>query len=234
MARSFSVTTTDWIKLGNPTALNPSFPMTVAAIVRVATFTALTSKVLSRGLSTGLVGWSFGFQNTGKLLFTKYGVADIPTVTLTISGGAHTLIGAVVTSTAVRFFAQPAPAYTISFENVANNQAFKVGTPNDCLLGAELINNGVPQRVVDGEIEVAGVWKTQATDAQISNLIFGGLPAWHEIPSMVAFLQLDQATTAQAVVDEAGNANQSAISGTTVPMSAYPEWTTPGVDGAVS
>ncbi|GAA0719886.1 hypothetical protein Drose_06180 [Dactylosporangium roseum] len=74
-----------------------------------------------------------------------------------------------------------------------------------------------------GDLAVVGVWKRQLTPDEIENLAYS-LQAWYvAAPDML--LLLDQATTAQQVIDLAGQATQQAIAGTAVSTSSVPVFT---------
>ena len=75
----------------------------------------------------------------------------------------------------------------------------------------------------NGDVELAGFWDVELTDAQIEMLPFGLTPWFQENPK--ALWLLDQADVAQTVMDlTGGGANQTAIVGTTVATASTPVW----------
>jgi hypothetical protein len=228
MAREFVIANSDFMDFGNPPGFAPSLAMTVAMIWRYNTHGVPTTKIISRASASGLGGWSVGISGAigaEQPMFTKYGVADIVASTLGIPTGSRYFNAFAVSPTGVRFArANLSTIGTLDFETVANAGGFGAKAADTFFVGCEQINSLPKQRFFGGELEVAAVWMSTASDDQVTDLRYGGLAAWYGISNLAVLWQWDQSDVAQEVVDEAQTCHQQARSGTNVAVNSYPEW----------
>lgn len=139
MARSFNGTS-DYIDLGNITAMNPTTPFTLGCWAKVASTTAFKA-FITRGRSSSR-GYEFGSSSSaapGTLAFTKSAVVVIDSL-LGLTANAWMFYACVVTSTNVHFFIMSA-AGVVTTVDKANSSAF-AGTPAEGAIGADYNSAG--------------------------------------------------------------------------------------------
>lgn len=224
MPRTFNGSS-DFVAIGNPSALSPATPLIAAAIIYV---NALNGTVVGKFQSSGgtSAGWQLAVNATGKILFTKIGVVDIPSSTITLSTGKWYLIAAYVAATTVRFFAYDYAANTFTVESVSNSSASRT-TTNSAFIGKFINASGASSTFFNGDIEVVAAWvggSAAPSDDQIHNLAFE-LGTWYEFANPTSLWILDQQSTSEQIIDEEQVANQSAITGTSVSSRSCPIWT---------
>lgn len=177
MARTFG-TTSDWLNLGNDTALNlPSLSMTVCAFV-FPTASTLGFIIGRTGFSpSSAAGWGLKTNLTTRALrLTKYGIVDLTAVTAAPALSVWTFVAAVLSASQVRFYAQPVGGAAFA-ENVANASAMSANVPNAAEIGLE--RSGVSTiNPFPGSIYGARVWiGQQLSDAQLGQLAGGASAA---------------------------------------------------------
>lgn len=176
MARSFNGTS-DYIDLGNITAMNPAFPMTLAVWAFVGSTTAFKA-FITRGRSSSR-GYEFGSSSSaapGTLAFTKSAVVVIDSL-LGLTANTWMFYACVVTSTNVHFFTMTT-AGVVTTVDKANSSAF-AGAPAEGAIGAQYNSAGSGrQDWMNGRLANPCAYiGTALTDSQLKTLAWRGAPA---------------------------------------------------------
>lgn len=193
-------------------------PGTIAAIVRRAADSSATETVFKAGVSS--VGAQYGIHITSanriQLQCGSTGLGVVGLNLATAEGwcliAATKATGTVAPRIHKYVFSTATWTHTDSASTVANS-----GTPTT---SARIGATHTPGAFFGGDIGILGVSNTVLNDAAIEALITGEA-AW-DSAGFVAKWMLDQASTATAVDDDIGAAEQTAITGTSVTVTNIP------------
>ena len=149
-----------------------SYPFTVGTWVNPSNFTGTNVIFLSGRNGSG--GWDLAFCGStcgcganSDLHFTKLSVVDICS-TISISTGAWTFVGAVVSSTQVHFFTMTGSG-TVTTQNVSNSSA--IATPTSPI--TEISENS--SDAMRGTIAQMMVWMgSSLSDQELAAAAYGG------------------------------------------------------------
>lgn len=199
--------------------LNFAFgPGTLAAIVR-RTRSNVTESVIYVGVSATTGRYALEFGNAVPRL--RCGASIVSAASITVSGVEGWVLIAATKATggvAPRFHKYDFATGTWTHEN-AGSTLTNSGTPGT---SARIGATNTPSQWFAGEVAIAAVSNTVLSDVEIETLVTEQA-AW-DTAGFVTNWPLDQASTATAVQDTIGAADQTSLTGTTVSADEVP-WT---------
>lgn len=210
-ARHFTAASSEKVtlSLGSTAALTAA---TIAGVVRRTT-TGVFSSIVAAGNNPN--GWELGFRDTNTLMLWN-GSAEVHT-TSTFTSAVWYFVCATKASgtTTPRFHWFDYSTSTWTHENASGTLANGSAPATNVWLGAS--NNGTGD-FMNGDIQAAAYWNSELTDAQVETLA-QTFDSWRDL-SPTDYWAVNQGTVTEAVFDEVGTANQTAITGTTLSTGA--------------
>lgn len=200
---------------------------TVAAVVRRAR--DIGTEVVLRSGASGTSAGRYGLEIATTSLQARAGnsVVLAPSIVATVAMGWVLLVVSKASGTAApRFHRYVFATGVWTHENGATSIADSTAPASGPALGANP-NGSSP---FGGDLGIAAIWNRVLSDVEVETLVSEA--AW-TTTTPVALWPLNQASTATAVQDTIGAADQSALTGTTVTATAVP-WVSAGESDTVT
>lgn len=219
MPRHFTSASNELITTGIGSLSFAFGPGTIAAVVRIVSFTA-SNTVIDVGNSS-TVRYIFYIETTGARLRLNCDAGASTGVTALTANKWYLVAASKATGTvAPRFHIYDYATGGWVHENASGTLANSTAPTTKATIGNSL-DATIP---TNGDIEIVGVWSSVLSDTQIETLPFRVKP-WFAAAQPSGLWTFDQALVSVPIVDYAGlRANQTGITGTTQATGPFPNW----------